>query len=403
MKRKKFIFFLLLIFSGLVNAQVTDSLPGNLYFNVAERLLHTDGNLKIGGYGGIHYNQPVDAEIRQNGKMDVHRFIMLLGYSFSNNTQFITEIEFEHVVEVYIEQAFLQHKINNFINFRAGLMLTPMGITNEYHEPNLFRGVERPLIDNYIAPTTWREIGAGFMGYILPVSLKYQAYLMNGFLGYNGSPKLSGSGLRGGRQKGAESIFSAPNFAGKVEYFGIRGLNLGASVYAGDTQSTLYNSVNKNDQAALAAADSSVVGLAMLGLDARYSVKGLQLKGQYYYANISNTEQYNRFTAKADSTPNDLGSSLTGFYIEAAYNVFRSLKNVYSELTPFVRYEKWNTQNTVEQGFTLNPAYDKQAVITGLEWEMARGALLKADMQFVKSAAQNEYVKTFNAGVGIMF
>ncbi len=401
--KRKFIFFLLLIFSGLVNAQVTDSLPGNLYFNVAERLLHTDGNLKIGGYGGIHYNQPVDAEIRQNGKMDVHRFIMLLGYSFSNNTQFITEIEFEHVVEVYIEQAFLQHKINNFINFRAGLMLTPMGITNEYHEPNLFRGVERPLIDNYIAPTTWREIGAGFMGYILPVSLKYQAYLMNGFLGYNGSPKLSGSGLRGGRQKGAESIFSAPNFAGKVEYFGIRGLNLGASVYAGDTQSTLYNSVNKNDQAALAAADSSVVGLAMLGLDARYSVKGLQLKGQYYYANISNTEQYNRFTAKADSTPNDLGSSLTGFYIEAAYNVFRSLKNVYSELTPFVRYEKWNTQNTVEQGFTLNPAYDKQAVITGLEWEMARGALLKADMQFVKSAAQNEYVKTFNAGVGIMF
>jgi hypothetical protein len=46
--KRKFIFFLLLIFSGLVNAQVTDSLPGNLYFNVAERLLHTDGNLKIG-------------------------------------------------------------------------------------------------------------------------------------------------------------------------------------------------------------------------------------------------------------------------------------------------------------------------------------------------------------------
>jgi hypothetical protein len=282
-------------------------------------------------------------------------------------------------------------------------MLTPMGITNEYHEPNLFRGVERPLIDNYIAPTTWREIGTGFMGYILPASLKYQAYLMNGFLGYNGSPQLSGNGLRSGRQKGAESIFSAPNFAGKVEYFGIRGLNVGASVYGGNTQSTLYNGVNKDDQAALATADSSVVGLTMLGLDARYSLKGLQLKGQYYYAEISNTEQYNRFTVKADGTPNDLGSSLTGFYIEAAYNVFRSLPNVSSELTPFIRYEKWNTQNTVEQGFTLNPAYDKKAIVTGLEWEMARGALLKADMQFVKSAAQNEFVKTFNAGVGIMF
>ena len=401
--KRNLVFTLLIIFSGLTNAQVSDSVPGNLYFNIAERLLHTDGNLKIGGYGGVHYNQPVDAEIRQNGKMDVHRFIMLLGYSFSNNTQFISEIEFEHVKEVYIEQAFLQHKINNFINFRAGLMLTPMGITNEYHEPNLFRGVERPLIDNYISPTTWREIGAGFMGYILPASLKYQAYLMNGFNGYDGSAKLNGNGLRSGRQKGAESFFSSPNFAGKVEYFGIRGLNVGASVYAGKTQSTLYNGVNKSDDAALAIADSSVVGLTMLGLDARYSVKGLQLKGQYYYAGISNTGQYNRFTAKADGTPNDLGSSLTGFYVEAAYNVFRSLKNVHSELTPFIRYEKWNTQNTVAQDFTLNPAYDKKAIVTGLEWEMARGALLKADMQFVKSANQDEFIKTFNAGVGIMF
>lgn len=401
--KRNFIFILLIIFSGLAKAQVTDSLPGNLYFNIAERLLHTDGNLKIGGYGGVHYNQPVDSEIRQNGKMDVHRFIMLFGYSFSNKTQFVSEIEFEHVKEVYIEQAFLQHKINNFINFRAGLMLTPMGLTNEYHEPNLFRGVERPLIDNYIAPTTWREIGAGFMGYILPASIKYQAYLMNGFNGYDGSAKLNGSGLRSGRQKGAESFFSSPNFAGKVEYFGIRGLNLGASFYAGNTQSTLYNGVNKNDEPALAVADSSVVGLTMVGLDARYSAKGFQLKGQYYYAGISNTGQYNRFTAEADGTPNDLGSSLTGFYVEAAYNVFRSLKNVHSELSPFIRYEKWNTQNTVEQGFTLNPAYDKKAIITGLEWEMARGALLKADMQFVKSAAQSNYIKTFNAGVGIMF
>jgi hypothetical protein len=400
--KRNLIFILLFICSVLVNAQPTDSLPGNIYLNVAERLLHTDGNLKIGGYGGVHYNQPFDSEVKLNGNMDVHRFIMLLGYSFSNKTQFISEIEFEHVKEVYIEQAFLQHKINNSINFRAGLMLTPMGITNEYHEPNLFRGVERPIIDKHISPTTWREIGAGFMGYILPASIKYQAYLMNGFLSYDGGAVLNGSGLRSGRQKGAESIFSSPSFSGKVEYFGIRGLNVGASVYAGNTQSSLYHGVEKDNSAALAAADSSVVGIAMLGLDARYSVKGLQLKGQYYCTGISKTEQYNQFTAGATGVPNDLGSSLTGYYLEAAYNVFRPLANVHSELTPFVRYEKWNTQNSVEQG-SPNPAYDKKAIIGGLEWEMARGALLKADIQFVKSAAQSEYVKTFNAGVGIMF
>jgi hypothetical protein len=400
---KWFIAMMLVLASVGLYAQETDSLPGNIYYNVAERLLQTDGNLKIGGYGSIDYNQPVDGDVRKTGVMDVHRFIMLLGYSFNDRTQFISEIEFEHVVEVYIEQAFLQHKINNFINFRAGLMLTPMGITNEYHEPNLFRGVERPFIDNHISPTTWREIGAGFMGYILPASLKYQAYLMNGFVSYNGQPVINGRGLRSGRQKGAESIFSTPNFAGKVEYFGIRGLNLGASVYAGNTQSTLYNNIDKNNNAAMAAADSSVVGINMLGLDARYSTGGLQLKGQFYFTSLSNTDQYNLFTAKADGTPNDVGSAHMGYYIEASYNLFRSLSNVKSVLSPFIRYEKWNTQHEMAQGFNANPSMEKQAIVTGIEWEMARGALLKADMQFVKSPADAKYVKAINAGVGVMF
>ncbi len=401
---RQIVFLILLFVWSGTSAQLTDSIPGNLYMNVAERLLYTEGNLKIGGYGSIDYNQPLDSEVRQNGILDVHRFIMLLGYSFNDRTQFISEIEFEHVVEVYIEQAFLQHKINNFINFRAGLMLTPMGITNEYHEPNLFRGVERPMIDSHISPTTWREIGAGFMGYVLPASIKYQAYLMNGFKSYTGSPVLNGKGLRSGRQKGAESFISSPNFAGKVEYFGLRGLNLGASVYTGNTQSTLYNGISKNDEAAMAKADSSVVGITMIGLDARYSVGGLQLKGQYYFTDLSNTDQYNRFTAKADGTPNDLGSSQTGYYVEAAYNIFRHLPNFKSELVPFVRFEKWNTQNTMSERFTANPTYSKQAIISGLEWEMARGALLKADMEFVKSdVAGSKYAKRFNAGVGIMF
>ncbi len=401
---RQIVCFILILGWSTTSAQLTDSIPGNLYMNVAERLLHTDGNLKLGGYGSIDYNQPLNSDVRQNGILDVHRFIMLLGYSFNKRTQFISEIEFEHVVEVYIEQAFLQHKINNFINFRVGLMLTPMGITNEYHEPNLFRGVERPMIDNQISPTTWREVGVGFMGYVLPASLKYQAYLMNGFKSYTGSPVLNGSGLRSGRQKGAESFISSPNFAGKVEYFGIRGLNLGASVYAGKTQSTLYNGINKNDKTAMAKADSSVVGITMIGLDARYSTGGLYLKGQYYNTGLSNTGQYNRFTTKADGTPNDLGSSQTGYYVEAAYNLFRHLPNYKSELVPFVRYESWNTQNAMAEGFTANPANNKQAIISGLEWEMARGSLLKADMEFVKSnSAGSKYNKRFNAGVGIMF
>ena len=166
-------------------------------------MLENQQGLTIGGYGNIDYNQPIDNNVRQNGKLDVHRLVMLFGYHFNSKTSLITEIEYEHVTEVYIEQAFLNHRINSKLNLRGGLMLTPMGITNEYHESPTFNGVERPLIDKYLAPTTWREIGAGINGNLPSLTMKYQAYLMNGFNGYDGTSKLNGIyGLRKGRQKG---------------------------------------------------------------------------------------------------------------------------------------------------------------------------------------------------------
>lgn len=400
---KKIFVFSMMVFGGLISySQSADSLS-NLYTNSADNLLLQNSKLVIGGYGEVHYNQPLDGSIYNNGDLDVHRVVMLLGYNFTDKTQFISELEFEHVKEVYVEQAFLQHKINRYINFRAGLMLVPMSIINEYHEPTTFNGVERPLVDKYITPTTWREVGFGFTGIVLPASIKYQAYVMNGFNGYDGSAKLSGkNGLRSGRQKGAESYMSSPNFTGKLEYYGIRGLNIGLSGYFGKTQSTLYDGIKKNDEVAVAIADSSVVGVSMIGVDARYSVSGLQIRGQLYYAGLSNSEQYNVYTAPTDSTLNDVGSSMIGYYAEAGYNVLRSF-NTEKQLIPFVRYEFLNTHNSAENSISVNPGYKKSIITTGLTLHLTRGAVVKADMQFVKSGADNKFAKTFNAGVGVMF
>ena len=399
---KNIILFTVLFLStaGFLWAQ-TDSIPSNLYFNSAEKMLMTNGNLKIGGYGEVHYNQPVSSDVRKNGTLDVHRFVMMMGYQFNNRLQFVTELEFEHVSEFYVEQAFLQYKLNNAINFRGGLILTPMGIVNEYHEPTTFNGVERPQIDNNISPTTWREIGFGITGVILPASLKYQAYIMNGFNGYDGQARIGGaSGLRGGRQKGANSYISSPNFSGKVEYFGIRGLNLGLSGYFGNTQSTLYNGIDKNDEAALAKADSSVVGISMVGADARYSYKGLKLTGQLYYTSLSNTEAFNRFTTGKGG--GNLGSAMFGYYVDLGYNVLRSVKTE-KQLIPFVRYSNYDTHYTVPSNITDNLSYQKNVITTGLSFFLTRGAVVKADLQLVKNGASDKYVNIFNAGFGIMF
>ena len=391
-----------LAFASGMYAQQSDTTQ-NLYQNSAEKLLQTSGKLVIGGYGEVHYNQPFNSDIRSNGTLDVHRMVMLLGYNFSSRTQFVSELEFEHVSEVYVEQAFLQHKLNSFINLRAGLLLIPMGIVNEYHEPTTFNGVERPLVDSKIAPTTWREIGFGLSGNIIPASLKYQAYIVNGFNGYNGKGNLNGkNGLRGGRQRGAESFMSSPNFTAKAEYYGIRGLNIGVSGYFGKTQSTLYNGIAKDNKAAVARADSSVVGISMLGVNARYGIKGLQFRGQLYYAAISNTEEYNRFTA-VNKVANDLGSAMTGYYIEAGYNVLRGVSSTTNELIPFVRMENYNTHQSASGTLAINEAYNNNVITTGLTFRIAQGAVIKADVQFVKPKPADEYSKVFNAGIGVMF
>ena len=145
----------------------------------------------IGSYGEVHFNS---ADNLDYSSIDVHRMVLLFGYKFSDRVTMATELEIEHVDEVYVEQAFLNYSVNNFLNIKTGLILSPMGIINSYHEPTTFNGVERPNVDKYIIPSTWREVGFGIHGRLLDISINYQAYIINGFNGYDGENGLfSGS------------------------------------------------------------------------------------------------------------------------------------------------------------------------------------------------------------------
>jgi hypothetical protein len=374
-----------------------------VFENTAEKIMKSNDKLNIGGYGEVHFNQPMKRGTKENGTLDVHRIVMFLGYNFDSKTQFVTEIEFEYAKELWVEQAFLQHKINPYLNFRAGLLLVPMGIINEYHEPTTFHGVERPIIDNKIAPSTWREIGAGFTGNILPLSIKYQAYVVGGLNGYDTKGIFSGNkGLREGRQKGSKAYVSSPAFAGKVEYFGLRNLNLGLSGYFGKSQSKLFGGVNRDSTSLLSRADSSVVGISMIGMDARYQMSGLELRGQFYFANMSNTNQYNVFTA-TNGALNDLGSQMIGYYAEAGYNVFKHFGSVHYELIPFLRYEFYNTHHSVVANLERNKKYSNTMITTGLTFKLTQNAVIKTDLQLAKSESETEWTKVFNAGIGVMF
>jgi len=400
---KKTLFILLTIVNFTILRGQSVAKVSNVYENAATKLSKNSPGISFGGYGQVDYNQPFGMDKKYNGTLDVHRMVLLVGYRFNKRLNLVTEIEWEHVKEISIEQAFVNYSVKPYLQIQAGLMLVPMGLINLYHEPTTFNGVERPLLDKSIAPTTWREVGFGMAGNLTGASMKYQLYLFGGFKSYNGDALISGkNGFRKARQKGALAIVGSPNLSARIEYYGVLGLNLGFSAYVGKTSSTLYNGVARTNESQMAKADSSVVGLAMIGADLRYQKKGLQLRSQWYYGSISNTEQYNFFGAKAGEM-NDVGKTMSGFYVEAAYDVLRLITKTANRLNLFARYTSFDTQRSTVAGVVKNPAYQIKAITTGLGWRISKGLVLKSDIQFYKTGADIRYSKTFNAGVALWF
>ena len=346
-------------------------------------LLSSERGLSIGGYGEITYN---NLEGKSDpAEIDVQRLVILFAYKFDDRTSFVTEIEYEHVKEVYVEQAFINYVLADGVNLRGGLMLVPMGIINEYHEPTTFNGVERPSLDSKIVPTTWREIGIGVSGRINNASIRYQAYVMNGFLSYGDSHKLRGSdGLRKGRQKGAESVGSDVNFAGRIEYYGLPNLKFGLSYYTGNTQTTAPEISNTQ------------IGLSMVGLDYRYINGKLSSRGQFISSSLSDTEAYNL----AGNT--DLGSAMGGYYVEGAYNLLPLDSR--QKLDIFLRYENFNTHQKTSGNLIPNDAYHRRETTFGLSYHLASGAVFKVDYQSKRTAVDSsDAVGQFNIGLGVFF
>ena len=375
---KKLPLFLVLLAASVYAQEQFNSATTQL-----NNLLTSDRDLSIGGYGEITYNNKEGSSTP--AEIDVQRLVMLFAYKFDDRTSFVTEIEFEHVKEVYVEQAFINYSVADGVNLRGGLMLIPMGIVNEYHEPTTFNGVERPSLDSKIVPTTWREMGIGVSGRINNASVRYQAYLMNGFLSYGESHKLRGSdGLRKGRQKGAESVGSDANFAGRIEYYGLPKLKLGVSYYAGNTQTTAPEMNNTQ------------IGLSMFGLDYRYVNGRLSSRGQFISASLKDTQAYNLAGSK------DLGSAMGGYYIEGAYNLLPLDSR--QKLDLFLRYENFNTHQKTAGDLIANDAFHRNETTFGLSYHLASGAVFKADYQSKGTAVEgSDWIGQVHSGIGVFF
>jgi len=110
--------------------------------------------VSLGGYGEMLYENFAaerDSGIPSGSKdqLDFLRAVLYTGYKWSDRVVFNSELEVEHATtsgqigEVSLEFGYLDFLIDPRFNVRAGLLLMPVGLVNELHEPTAFLGAPR--------------------------------------------------------------------------------------------------------------------------------------------------------------------------------------------------------------------------------------------------------------------
>ncbi len=185
----------------------------------------------LGGYGELHY-QDVETDGGSNSRsMDAHRYVLFFGYDFTDKVRFRSEFELEHGLtcadsdcpgEVELEQMYIEMDHTDKFSSRVGIMLTPVGILNENHEPPTFYGVERNEVEKYLIPTTWWAGGVQAI-YKMDNGITVEGMVSEGL-------EVNSAGyIRGGRQKSAEATLNDWSYTARVTYTGFPGLK--ASVF----------------------------------------------------------------------------------------------------------------------------------------------------------------------------
>ena len=344
--------------------------------------------LPVAGYMDFHMNKESGDAFRP----DFHRFVLLFGHSFSNRIKFWSEFELEHSLlepsegvggEIALEQAYLDFLIKPYFNIRAGMVLTPMGIVNERHEPPSFNGVERPFVETTIIPTTWRELGFGFTG-DLGRGFRYRAYLTSSL---DASRFNAEGGITEGRTKGFESSFRNPAKVARLEYVGVRRLTLGTSVHTGHTG---FNLPGLNPRVNIAEVDS------------RYSFHRFDLRALFANTWVSKAGELNRRLQLQTGRNPNVASQMRGYYVEPAYHVLP--RRVRTDLILFGRYETYNTQQRMPSGYLPLSQFNRSSWVTGVTFKPTADVAIKFDYNFNRNqSAVVRAVNGINLGIGWWF
>ena len=346
----------------------------------ASKVYRSESGVSVGGYGEFLY-QNADGEL---ATADSLRAVVYTGYKFNDRVLFNSELEVEHANlerggNVELEFAYLDYLVKPSFNVRTGLVLLPIGLANEQHEPTAFLGARRSLVEQRIIPSTWSDLGAGIFGDVGRTS--YRAYVVTGLDAHGfGAEK----GIREGRQAGGEAIAEDLAFVARADFHPFEGTMFGGSFYTGD-------SGQGNDFAGR-------VTLGEVHADAKF--RGLSLRALVARASLGDAARINE--ANELTGDESVGSRFGGWYVEGGYDVSSFLPRQEISLMPYARYERLDTQRRVPTGFLRNPANDQNILTLGVAFKPIPQTVIKVDWQDVDNEAGTG-LNQWNIALGYIF
>lgn len=348
----------------------------------------TTQGVSLAGYGEMLFeNYAGESESGAGGapvtRLDFLRAIVYTGYRFNDRFLFNSEIEVEHAGEISVEFAYLDYLVNDHLSVRGGMLLLPLGLVNEYHEPTVFIGARRPETEQRILPSTWRENGAGVLGSIGRIT--YRAYVVNGL----DASGFTSAGLRGGRQKGMEARAANLAFAGRVDVTPMPGIFAGVSFYTGGSgQDSIVVNGERLD-----------IGNTIGEVHGQAQLRGFDVRALYARAGVDDAGPLSRALGLAASAP--VAERMEGGYIQAGYNVL-SQTTASVSVMPYVRLEQVDTQDRVPAGFTRDLSQDGTFTTVGLEVKPIPNIALKTEYQWIQNEADTGR-NQFNVNLGYAF
>jgi len=281
------------------------------------------------------------------------------------------ELEVENATDFELEEAFVHANPWKALELSAGIVLVPVGSVNLSHVPTEFDGVDRPLLDQTLIPTTWRELGV--LGrYALSPRWSVTAGAVAGPVG-SGLRPWSLAGARGqGLPSSAADLAATGRLSWRnLDEDGDEGVELGLSGFGGG----------------VSGGDASLDGarIAIGEADLRVRLVGFDFRAEAAGFSLTGADRVTEAFRALDPSVDAMGSLGAGAQASLSYDLLRTVQSD-QQLRAFARYEALNPRLQVPSDEADGgDSYAGQYLCAGLGWWPQPRLAIKADATFLLS------------------